>query len=182
VLPVGVHELAGEPLGILRPAGFLRTQADGAGQEHRDVLGRVGEAESVEVDHDDVGSVYEHVGRRVLPVGRNENKTSDGSQGAYPLQMFEERARVRRVAGCSFSEVVSQLENLDPVAGRLGREACQPGSVQPGQPAGDPGGALQQEIAQTRPPPREGAAGRVGGYIERGHDRSRFSPTTSGSS
>ncbi len=46
---------------------------------------------------------------------------------------------------------------------------------------GDPGDALQDQVAKTHPPPREGAAGCVS-YVERGHDCSRFSPTTSGSS
>src|SRR5262249_28671318 len=47
---------------------------------------------------------------------------------------------------------------------------------------GEPGDSLQDQIAKTHPPPREGAAGCVGAYVERGHDCSRFSPTTSGSS
>ena len=42
--------------------------------------------------------------------------------------------------------------------------------------------SVQDQVAKTHPPPREGAADYIGAYVERGHDRSRFSPATSGSS
>ena len=37
---------------------------------------------------------------------------------------------------------------------------------------GDPGDALQNQVAKTHPPPREGAAGCVSGCVERAHGRS----------
>ena len=136
LLPVRVQELADEPLGLPRKAGLFRAQGGGAEQEHCDVLGGVGEADPVDVDYDDVRPVDEHVGRRVLAVGRDERLAPDGRQRAKPLQAVEEQAQVFGVVGRRLSEPVRQIEDLDPVAGRLAREARRRGGVEPGQPAG----------------------------------------------
>src|SRR5205814_9084955 len=37
---------------------------------------------------------------------------------------------------------------------------------------GEPGRPLQQQVAETGPPPREGTAGYISGRTESGHDRS----------
>ena len=85
VLPVRIHELAGDPLSLGRRAGRLCADENGTEQEHRDVLGRVGEAEPIDVNNGNIGPVHEHVGGRVLAVRGDESNALGGRQGAEPL-------------------------------------------------------------------------------------------------